>query len=166
MGLNSTKWLMMAAALATGGASAQPMPPGGMPHGESMRHEERQGDRRDLRQAEEQLRRFEEARSRNDFRALKTMDGQVLASLDNDIRENNREASDAHRQARMERGPGRHDLDERAKELDRIVRQEKDLRSKYARLSGRVDPRSLDRKHDLLQQIVTLSQEQLRLQRH
>src|SRR5262249_23937896 len=141
------------------------------------------------------LSRYDEARARRDRRELRRLDEDALWLMDRGLDEGRREmhqarAEVAHSASEMERsrdelrhtgdpvvraderrdrradGGDRRDAvrDARAAALDRS--RVRALRSDYAALAGRLDPRATGRKRDLLAEFVRQSHRELREDRH
>lgn len=110
---------------------------------------ERRDDRLDVLAARSLLREFDLAVSFNDYRALRRLDRQLSAFLNDEVTEAYRECG------------GRVDRDDR-----HLVERVNRLQGQLWRLSGRLDRFALDQKRSIFVQAIDLAERDLRNDRH
>lgn len=122
-------------------------------------------DRRDLRWMRDLLTRFDAARARRDRRALAAVEQDVLRTLAYEEREARLELKDARGELARERAEAAHERRDDRRDLRddrRDLRRAAAIRDEFAHLEGRMNRRALDRKRDMLVELIRMARAEVR----
>lgn len=128
---------------------------------QEVRQDQREArdDRRDTKQIESLLSRYDAARARNNRGALQQVESELRAYVKSELSESRTELASARVDARTDHDRrDRRDSAQDARSEADSLRQTRDIARELDGLYGRMDPRSVQRKRTLMADLVRLAQ--------